>query len=800
MRLLLTQTSSSLKDMTPAVPYSQLILAAHVEDVADVKITGQASDGTFPTNDQIMAQIEEYQPEVVGMTIEFALGTFPSMELARRIKEYNPEITVIAGGHQATFAHAEFLDTGAFDAIFAGEGEISLREYVQTGDVATVPGVIYKKGDDIVRTEHAPLVNLNDMKPPAYHLLPTGLKLMMGIESSRGCPFDCNYCETRNFWGEGRLRKMSAENFVRNFKYAVDNGGGSQFFLVDDCFTADMRGHVEPICEAMIAEGLSDDVAIMAQCRVDNLVRRLDYIPMLGKAGFKTIALGIESIYEQTLKAMNKKGYDRDDIRTLIQACKDNGIKTIGSLIFGYPHETPEMILETADFLVDIGIDAVSLPIATPLPGSNLYKMAKKNDEIISTDYDRYDYLHRLWTAVPEHTEEYVATARRRFFLRPDYIEEAWKGVYTAAEITMPTLMVAGILNREVGNPRLSRPRTSEEWWRLLEGFRRVLANHYTPASTDYGAVVKFVVDDAPVYLTIEGGMLTSVDIDAKAHDLVVETTGEPAGRLWGWCNLDILSAYLLGKAGSPGATLAQTQDFIEWFTETQAFLRWQPGMQQQVPVARSRINDWIAADGPRSARFGEILGGMDGTLFIGNDDGGVALYFGDGAKVAGVTMGRTSPEDTNFAIDASSEEVTRIFGGDTEVLYRLLGTGEVQTKKAQSGALVEPRSFFDGLPAKFLVDKAAGVDIVLQYEITHDDETVERWWLTIQEGALSVGEGVAPKDKNLGLEIGIKSFQELISGRRTPMELFSNKEIVFDGSPFLMLPDSQCFDNLLGR
>jgi anaerobic magnesium-protoporphyrin IX monomethyl ester cyclase len=801
MKILLCQTNTKFLPAAPGIPYAQLTLAAHIEDAADVRITGCSSNGRFPSNDEIIKQIVEFQPEVVGMTIEYAVATSNSVLLAKQIRQLNPGIKIIAGGHQATFISDELLNTKLFDAIFIGEGEYSLRKYVIEGDYSDVPGVRYMKNSKIQDTGRSPLVDVNSLNPPAYHLMPKGLKLLMGIESSRGCPYQCNYCETRNFFGSGLYRKMSPEIFIRNLRHILDSGSSFNFFLVDDCFTADMKGHAKEICNALIKEDLV--INFMIQARVDNLIQNLDMLPMFKKAGLRTIILGIESIYQHTLNSMNKSGYTEQGIKDLLKSCQDNGLKTFVSVIFGYPNETREMILRTTDFFIENNINAVSMSLVTPLPGSDLYRQALKNNEILSQDYDLYDYTHRLWSKMPKYSVDTVNIARRRFYLRPDYIEEVLTGIIGSTEIDVPTLQVAAIFTFAVRNPLVASPRTAEEFLRLLEGLRRVLAKKMKSTPKEYNQVIRFQVESISLYFTVENGLLTKIDDKSDSHHDFSVLLDIPTfvDLILGY-QFDIVSALVLGKVKiSEQVKMLEISNFISWFWEIQKLLQWEVDILRSIKILPERINEWINEDNKRTTHFKETFLN-ESILFLhtgSKEEGGVKFYFEKPNKLLDILFVKKKPEKINFEVIIDRQEMKKIFQGDISTLFNILISQDIKVISQKTLELIEePKQFFEKLIDNFNPEAAEYINLKIQYIIKKENEEKELWWLKINEKKLDIYREELDGKPDASILISKKSFLELINGRKHPLELITGKEMKIEGNPMLVMRMDKCFKESL--
>lgn len=793
MRIFLCQTSST-SSKVPVIPYSQLALAAQIEDIAEVQVAGNSEDGTYPTASVILEKIKEFNPDAVGITIEYAVAFSASLELAKQIKEFNPKITVVSGGHHATFTAPLLLASGFIDAIFTGEGETTIHEFALTNDIKRVPNAIYLENGEIIRTPSAPLVDVNELRAPAYHLLSKSKRPLLGIESSRGCPFNCDFCETRNFFGSGKLRKMSPEHFIKNLKQVIEVTGGGNFIMLDDNFTADMKGHVKPICEALIKEDLP--ASFFFQARVDDMLRDIDLLPLLAKAKFKSVLLGIEAIYDETLDLMNKKAkYNKETIRKLVKACKDNGIAVFGAIVFGYPNETPDMILNTSEYLISLDVDTISMTIATPIPGSALYKNAIENKQLLSTNFDYYGGMHRVLSTIPDTTPLAAANARRNFFIRPQYIRRILNNAIDPAKSDISGFMPAGLLCHNLSMPEQSMPRNTEEWVKVLEGLSLFLSDNLVDRNLDYSADIGFIFGSEALMITVKKGIPVAVNTLQNDCDVVIESSVETMVDFLIWSPLDIISAFILGEVKS-NSDFDKLSDFIIWFNESQQLLRWAITIRRDVPKLRYRLQSWLNNDSKRLEKFEELIS-KELTLYIGTEELGLVMKFSSSKGLDDLYLAKDYSEKTNYKWLIEKKELNRIIDDGFDVLINILDTLEFKENISHVIEFKTPREFFKTLPSKFKSEKSMNVNMVIQYLVRMEDESVESWYMEIKNGVLHITVGTSVGTPTAIIKIPITNFLKMINGRTTPPELFTTGGMELIGLPQTMIQMAACFENM---
>jgi radical SAM superfamily enzyme YgiQ (UPF0313 family) len=217
-----------------------------------------------------------------------------------------------------------------------------------------VPGISFKNGGDVVTTSSSvPLLDLDAMPFPAYHLLPnlspyyTGIMMrppFTTVVSSRGCPFHCTFCS----YGKSGYRTRTPENVVSELKWLVATYGIQRFIFFDEMvFLND--GRIEKICQLMIENDLH--LRWTLNTRVKPLVRNTLKIMM--KAGRFELCLGIESGSDKILKNI-KKGITTDDIKEAARLCREVDIDIYAMLLIGSPGETESTIHESIDLIREI--------------------------------------------------------------------------------------------------------------------------------------------------------------------------------------------------------------------------------------------------------------------------------------------------------------------------------------------------------------------------------------------------------------------------------------------------------------
>ena len=371
--------------------------------------------------------LKEYQDlDFIGITITTPLAN-NGLKIAKLAKEIFPKAKIVFGGVHASIMPEKILEKVYIDYVIVDEGEDAMKELVNGKEVEEIESLCYKKDGQIIKNPLRPLrENLDDIPPPAYHLLPIdkyhppvgGYKRLpaMSILATRGCPGRCTFC-CRTF--RGRVRKRSADNIIEEIKILQKNYGIKEIAFYDDTFTI-FEDLVKEFCEKVIKEKI--DITWSCFTRVDRVNEEL--LRTMKKAGCHAILIGVESADEQILKNINKM-ISLDQVRTAVHLARKMGIETRAAFMFGNQGETEETIKKTIKYAIDLDPDEAIFNIAIPYPGTEMYNWAKKNGYIKSFNWDDYSYSNvvlELPNLDREKLQHFYNLAYRKFYFRPKII------------------------------------------------------------------------------------------------------------------------------------------------------------------------------------------------------------------------------------------------------------------------------------------------------------------------------------------------------------------------------------------
>jgi radical SAM superfamily enzyme YgiQ (UPF0313 family) len=296
---------------------------------------------------------------------------------ARNCKQLG--LPVIVGGvHVSTLPATITTD---MDVGVVGEGEDTavelLRVFMSHGGfppatLAAVKGIAFRDGDRLVQTEpRLRPPDLDTLARPARELLDHPQR---GILTGRGCPYDCAFCFSKPFWGR-KPRFHSAGYVVEEISELVHRFHAEKIVIYDDLFAASLP-RAREIARRLRDAGLHKKAWFVCNARPNEVNDELAVL--LKSMNVRRVFLGIESGNQTTLQFLKKRACSVEQNYEAVRILRRHGLMTFGGIIIGSPRETREEIFQTFEFLIRSGIDSFSPLILTPLPGTDVWELAKQ--------------------------------------------------------------------------------------------------------------------------------------------------------------------------------------------------------------------------------------------------------------------------------------------------------------------------------------------------------------------------------------------------------------------------------------
>jgi radical SAM superfamily enzyme YgiQ (UPF0313 family) len=337
--------------------------------------------------------------DVVG--ISAITRTAPqSFELARKIKRAKPNVKIVFGGPHPTALPNESLAHG--DVVVMHEGDHTfpevaarLRDDLENPDLKSVLGIAWKSaaGEMHINPERPFLTSeqLSALPFPEYTADEIRGITHNVVNTSRGCPFECEYCSVIDNFGR-QFRFIDDDAALELIKYTIGVKRRPIFFG-DDIFNAN-RGRVKRILSRVLSEGI-DMPSWFAQVRVESACDP-DMLKLMARAGCRYVFIGLESINDETLRLYHKHS-TLEKNRVAIEAFHEVGIKVHGMFVLGSDADTPNTISDTFEFAKAMNLESAQFFALTAVPGPPMTARYEKEGKIIAPgQWHLFDAQHAV--------------------------------------------------------------------------------------------------------------------------------------------------------------------------------------------------------------------------------------------------------------------------------------------------------------------------------------------------------------------------------------------------------------------
>jgi anaerobic magnesium-protoporphyrin IX monomethyl ester cyclase len=373
--------------------------------------------------------------DVVGVSADTARYS-TSMKIARLAKAAGA--TVVMGGPHVSFFDEDALRSGYVDYIIRNEGEYSFRSLLKYLSheipVEEVGGLSYLKDGEMARTLNMPFISDLDSLPfPARELLPLRSykekidgRPMTTIITSRGCPFNCNFCSSSQFSGV-RWRPRSVDSLMKEIDLVYNTYGYRAINFIDDNFTLN-PARASEIAERIIAGGY--DLHWEAMSHVETVVKNPGMVKVMAKSGLRWMFLGFESGSQEILNEYGKHS-TVEDAKRAVDILHENGVKIIGAFILGALGDNPRTMSQTINLAKFLNPSRVQFSLLTPYPGTKLFEGVK--EKLLTKNWAMYSGLHptiKLDKITPQVLNRFLFKAYAGFYLRPPKAIENFQYIY----------------------------------------------------------------------------------------------------------------------------------------------------------------------------------------------------------------------------------------------------------------------------------------------------------------------------------------------------------------------------------
>jgi len=352
--------------------------------------------------------VREREPDVVGLSV-MTFQRHTAHRLIDLVRALRPRSRIVVGGYDPSLAPDAYTDPahGTADFIVRGEGELTFRELLRALESGSgfegIAGLSVRAGNHFTHNPDRPVKELasGEIRLPDRAARVLRGYTMVGrqvdvVETSRGCTFDCSFCSIIEMRGRN-FHPFSFERVLADIGDARARGARS-IFLVDDNITLNVR-RFEELCRAIVDAGF-DDVDYLVQGMTSAIADHGETLaPLMRRAGFRYVFLGIENILEEDLRFLRAAAKNRrreggrnagNATLQAIEYLHRHGMYVVGGLIVGNPDDTRESIEANLDF-ARRHVDYPYIQHPTPYPRTPMTKEFRERGLVINERLDEYD-------------------------------------------------------------------------------------------------------------------------------------------------------------------------------------------------------------------------------------------------------------------------------------------------------------------------------------------------------------------------------------------------------------------------
>ncbi len=293
-------------------------------------------------------------------------------EISRKFQHKN--IKTVLGGIHPTVCSDEASKNA--DSVVVGECEDLWPELLRDFDAGELKNIYEQSG----------LYDLNKAPIPRYDLIKYLNYRMFWIQTSRGCPHDCNFCVASSIYGK-KFRFKSVEQVAEEIKFIKSVNINPRISFADDNMFVN-KNYSKSLLEKIIPL----NIRWFAQTDI-SVAEDMELLILLKKSGCSILFIGFESLSEDELKNVNKNNWKAKKIKhykEYIHKIQSLGIGIFGAFMIGFDSDDSESIRDTCDFIKETRIYAPQISVLTPYPGCALREQLASQNRILDRDWNYY--------------------------------------------------------------------------------------------------------------------------------------------------------------------------------------------------------------------------------------------------------------------------------------------------------------------------------------------------------------------------------------------------------------------------
>jgi radical SAM superfamily enzyme YgiQ (UPF0313 family) len=282
----------------------------------------------------------------------------------------NAGIRVVAGGPLFTSEYEQFPDV---DHFILNEGELTLPPFLD--DLA------HGRARRVYQTtEYA---DIQKTPVPRWDLADLKRYATLNVQYSRGCPYNCDFCNVTALLGH-RPRIKSSQQIIDELNSLFQLGWRETVFFVDDNLIGNKRMLKTDLLPALIQWQIETNLQIPFSTEASiNLADDEELMEMMAQAGFNSVFIGIETPDEESLEECSKKQNRNRDLVADVKNIQQHGLQVQGGFIVGFDSDTPSIFQRQIDFIQKSGIVSAMVGLLQAPPGTRLYERLKEEGRLL---------------------------------------------------------------------------------------------------------------------------------------------------------------------------------------------------------------------------------------------------------------------------------------------------------------------------------------------------------------------------------------------------------------------------------
>lgn len=317
-------------------------------------------------------------------------------EVVNLCKKYKK--TIVAGGSLIWSAHdfSDVIDKDKIDHFIYNEAEINLPKFLKD----------YEKGQARKVYSDDTKADITKTPIPRFDLMDLTQYFLIPMQFSRGCPFNCEFCDIIEMVGR-KVRTKTPEQFIEELETVYKSSfNGQLIFIVDDNFIGDIN-KTKALLRKVIEwqKSHKDPFYFMTQVSM-NIAKDEELMDLMEQAGFFAVFIGIESPDTETLKSIHKLQNTRADMVESVRKIQTKRMMVAGGFIIGFDNDTEKSFDMEVDFIQKAGIPMAMAGMLVAMPNTQLFHRLKKENRIIGNGWHSGDNVGVCLNFIPKLPEK----------------------------------------------------------------------------------------------------------------------------------------------------------------------------------------------------------------------------------------------------------------------------------------------------------------------------------------------------------------------------------------------------------